>query len=99
MSSPPRGVAPGAFVTGEIAVAEFDVPLAVHNEAIQTVEGRTKVFVQEGERFEAREVELGRTDGEFSEVLSGLKAGDHYAVKNSFILKAELGKSEAEHVH
>ena len=99
ITSPPRGLAPGAFVTAEIAVAEFEVPLAVAAAAVQTVEGRATIFVQEGERFEGRPVELGRTDGTFTEVLSGVKAGERYAVKNSFILKAELGKSEAEHVH
>lgn len=99
ITSPPRTLAPGAFITGEIAVAEFEVPLAVDAAAIQTVEGRSAVFVQEGERFEARPIELGRSDGTLIEVLSGLKAGERYVAKNSFILKAELGKSEAEHEH
>ena len=44
-------------------------------------------------------VKLGRTDSEFSEVVDGLAAGDSYAVKNSFILKAEIGKGEAGHDH
>jgi cobalt-zinc-cadmium efflux system membrane fusion protein len=32
-------------------------------------------------------------------VLDGLSAGEPYAAKNSFILKAEIGKGEAEHGH
>jgi cobalt-zinc-cadmium efflux system membrane fusion protein len=33
------------------------------------------------------------------EVLSGVAAGERYAGKNSFVLKAELGKGEAGHDH
>ncbi|WP_437484120.1 efflux RND transporter periplasmic adaptor subunit [Sorangium sp. So ce1014] len=33
------------------------------------------------------------------EILAGVAAGERYAGKNSFILKAELGKSEAGHQH
>ncbi len=40
-----------------------------------------------------------RTDGQFTEVLSGLKAGDSYVVENSFLLKADLEKSGASHDH
>ncbi len=41
------------------------------------------------------EVELGRSDDDSYEVVSGLKPGDPIALANSFLLKAELGKSEA----
>jgi cobalt-zinc-cadmium efflux system membrane fusion protein len=92
-------LAPGAFVTGEVSIAEYRVPLAVTYNAIQTVEGKPVVFVQEGDRFELREVGLGRSDGTLTEVLSGVSAGEKYVAENSFILKAELGKSEAEHEH
>ncbi len=96
---PPQYLAPGAFVTGEIAVGEYQVPLAVSYDAIQTVEGKSVVFVNEGDKFEKREVTLGRSDGALVEVLAGLKDGEKYAAKNTFLLKAELGKSEAEHEH
>jgi cobalt-zinc-cadmium efflux system membrane fusion protein len=33
------------------------------------------------------------------EVVSGLGLGERYAVRNTFVLKAELGKSEAEDSH
>ena len=52
-----------------------------------------------GEEFEARPLTLGRSDGRFVEVLKGLRAGEAYAAKNSFLIKAELGKSEASHDH
>ena len=99
ITNPPDSLAPGAFVTGEIAVGEFQVAVAVSYEALQTVEGKSVVFVREGDKFEKRELTLGRSDGALVEVLSGLAVGESYAAANSFVLKAELGKSEAEHVH
>jgi len=54
------------------------------------------VFVAEGNTFEAREVELGTGDGNYAQVLSGLRAGDRYVAVNSFLLKAELGKGTAQ---
>lgn len=99
VSGAAHSLAPGAFVTGEIAVGEYQVPAAVTYEAIQTIEGKTVVFVQEADKFEKREVSVGRSDGELVEITTGLKPGEKYAASNTFTLKAELGKSEAEHEH
>ena len=52
-----------------------------------------------GQQLEARPLELGRSDGRVVEVLSGLSAGERYAAKNSFVIKAELGKAGASHDH
>ncbi len=38
-------------------------------------------------------------DDDGFEVVSGLKPGETIAVANTFLLKAELGKSEADHDH
>jgi cobalt-zinc-cadmium efflux system membrane fusion protein len=94
-----RALAPGAFVTGQIAISDFEVSTAVLYDGIQTIEGKTVVFVQVGAGFEKREISLGRSDGKRTEILSGIKPGEKYAASNTFILKAELGKSEAEHEH
>ena len=90
---------PGLHVTAEVRLSEARVPLAVRSEAVQTLEGRSVVFVRNADGFEPKPVQLGRRDGEQVEVLSGLSAGATYAARNSFILKAELGKGEAEHAH
>lgn len=97
--NPEGRMRPGLFVTAEIATAEVEAPVAVRVSALQTREEKPVVFVQEGDAFEAREVELGTRDSEFVEVLSGLLPGDKYVSENSFILKAELGKGEAAHEH
>ena len=92
-----RRWAPGLYVTAEVTLSETEVPVAVRNDALQTIEDRTVVFARDAEGFEPRPVQLGRRDAEYSEVTSGLAAGDNYVARNSFILKAELGKGEAEH--
>jgi cobalt-zinc-cadmium efflux system membrane fusion protein len=87
---------PALFVTGELVVDEIEAPVAVRPSAIQNVNEKTVVFTSEGVVFEAREVELGTNDGNYVQVLSGLNAGDRYVAGNSFLLKAELGKSEVQ---
>lgn len=94
-----RRWAPGLYVTAEVTLTEAAVPLAIRSEALQNLEGKNVVFVLDADGFEPRLVQLGRSDGDRTEVLSGLAAGDKYAAANSFILKAELGKGSAEHGH
>jgi membrane fusion protein, heavy metal efflux system len=90
---------PGLFVTVRVVRESTTVPLAVAAEAIQTFRDWQVVFVKYGNWFEARPLELGRTDGQWVEVLSGLKSGDQYASTNSFAVKAEIGKLGATHDH
>ena len=90
---------PGLFVTGRVLLSVKPVDIAISAAALQTHEGKSVVFVRQGEKFEAREVELGNRDGERIEVLFGLLAGDVYAGRNSFVVKAEIGKGSAAHEH
>ncbi|AZI36102.1 putative heavy metal efflux system protein [Caenibius tardaugens NBRC 16725] len=71
----------------------------VPQSAVQTVEGRSTVFVRTDHGFQAVPVTLGSPSGDNIVVTSGLKGGEQIAGKNSFTLKAELGKGEAEHGH
>ena len=90
---------PGFFINAEIILSETAASTVIQSEAVQLVEGQTIIFVQGEEGFEPRAITLGRTDGESSEVLSGLNAGETYVTKNSFVLKSEMGKEDAEHGH
>jgi membrane fusion protein, heavy metal efflux system len=90
---------PGLAVNIDLIASEADVPIVIAPEAVQTLGDKPTVFVREGEQFEPRPVQLGRSDDKWSEVIAGLKAGEQYAAKNSFILKAEVGKGEASHDH
>lgn len=89
---------PGLFVTARLILAARNVPVAVRTGAIQTLENKTIVFVREDhDKIEARPVELGDSDANFVEIRAGLSAGERYVAENSFVIKSEMGKGEAEH--
>lgn len=90
---------PGQFVTVHLVDATATVAMAVPVDAIQTFRDWQVVFFRFGDWFEARPVELGRSDGRWVEIVSGLSAGDQYAATNSFAIKAEIGKLGATHDH
>ncbi|EJM95762.1 efflux RND transporter periplasmic adaptor subunit [Herbaspirillum sp. YR522] len=90
---------PGLFVSVEVVSDAAQVPVAVAADAIQTVDGKSVVFVRIPGGFAAQEVTTGRTNGKFVEIRSGLDAGSDYAATGSFAIKAELGKGSAEHSH
>jgi cobalt-zinc-cadmium efflux system membrane fusion protein len=78
---------------GAVANDRFAAP----DEAVQSVNGGDVVFVRTKTGFEPRPVRVGRRGGGQVEIVSGVRAGDQIAGKNAFLLKAELGKGEAEH--
>ena len=99
LPNPTREWRPGLFVTGEIVIEEAEVPVAVKVSALQTFRDWDVVFMVDENVFEIAILELGRRDGERVEVLSGLPAGQRYVADNSFIVKADIGKSGATHDH
>ncbi len=90
---------PGQFVHGAVTVAETRAPLAVRNSALQRFRDFTVVFAQVGDVYEVRMLELGKTDGVWTEVLGGLEPGERYVTGNSFLIKADIDKSGASHDH
>ena len=98
LPNPDGRLRPGLFVTARLILAARNVAVAVRRSAIQTLENRTIVFVREdSDKIEARPVELGDSDPQFVEIKAGLTVGEHYVAENSFVVKAEMGKGEAEH--
>lgn len=96
----PKGLwRPGLPVNVELTAEEVEVPLAIAVDAVQSLRDSTVVFGRYGEQFEARPLTLGRSDGKMVEVLSGLEAGERYASRNSFLVKADIGKAGASHSH
>ena len=71
--------------------------ISLPEEAVQTVEGREVVFVQTAKGFQATTVVTGKRGGGRIEIVDGLKPGTVIATKGAFLLKAEIGKGEAEH--
>ncbi len=90
---------PGMTVKGDVLVNEKHVPLAVKNSALQRFRDFTVVFAKYGNIYEVRMLELGLSNNEKSEVLSGLKPGTEYVTENSFLIKADIEKSGASHDH
>jgi len=89
----------GTFVTANIEVAEYEVPLAVKRSGLQAFRDFTVVFAKIGNEYEVRMLDLGRVAGDWVEVLGGLNAGTEYVSENSYIIKADIEKSGASHDH
>jgi cobalt-zinc-cadmium efflux system membrane fusion protein len=86
---------PGLFVTVAVLADGQAVPIAISADAVQTIADQTVVFKAVAGGFVATPVRIGRTDSSKVEVLAGLAPGDRVASSNSFVLKADLGKSAA----
>lgn len=93
------GLTPGQGLRARITPAGGgDVSrIALPEEAVQTVEGREVVFVKTAKGFQAVTVVTGQRTAGRIEIVDGLSPGSIVATKGAFLLKAELGKDEAEH--
>ena len=90
LQNPDRRWRPGLFVKASIFVGEAQIPLVVPKEAIQRLENENVVFVETKGGYEPKHVSVGRSDGSNVEILSGLSAGERYAAKGGFELKAVM---------
>ena len=71
--------------------------IGITEEAVQSVEGKDVVFIKTANGFQATNVTIGQRSAGRVEIVAGLKPGANVATKGAFLLKAELGKGEAEH--
>ncbi|MNO38337.1 Cobalt-zinc-cadmium resistance protein CzcB [compost metagenome] len=99
LTNPNGAWRPGLFVSIAVTSQTDQVAVAVPESAVQTVEEKTSVFVRTAEGFDTRPVTLGRRDGGYVEIATGLEPGVQVAASGSFTLKSELGKASAEHSH
>jgi len=95
---------PGMFVKAQVDVpkpeAEAKTILAVPQSALQTLEGRTTLFVRTAPGvFTRRFVETGHSFEGFTEVLAGVKPGDVVVTEGSFVLKSEFAKASLAEDH
>jgi cobalt-zinc-cadmium efflux system membrane fusion protein len=98
-----RLLKPGMFATVLIQAASgIERLITVPEEAVFLDGSKNYVFIQIApDKFEMREIAVGRTMGKRLEVIRGLKQGEPVAVTGAFILKSELKKGELvdEHGH
>lgn len=92
LKNPLGQLRPGMFITARVATSSIEVHLMVPKTALQIIEGKTVVFVQDEDGLEPRPVNIGRDNGLQVEIVDGMKAGDRYVSKGSFTLKAQLSK-------
>ncbi|WP_154221918.1 efflux RND transporter periplasmic adaptor subunit [Marinicella rhabdoformis] len=90
---------PGDLISADITVFESTVDVRVENKAIQYMEGQAIIFIQKGDEYTAQSVTLGVSDDDYTAITSGLMAGQSYVTDNSYLIKADIEKSAAAHVH
>lgn len=96
----PEGIwRPGMAVTGIVTLDNREVPLAVRNSALQKFRDFDVVYARFDGVYEVRMLQLGKTDGTYTEVLGGIDPGTEYVVENSYLIKADIEKSGASHDH
>ncbi|TFI59783.1 efflux RND transporter periplasmic adaptor subunit [Sphingomonas parva] len=95
----PAGLVQGQGVRARITPrgSATDGRIVLPEGAVQSVEGRDVVFVRQGKGFQAVPVSVGQRAGGRIEILSGLRPGAVVVTTGAFVLKSELGASEAEH--
>ncbi len=94
-----HALSPGLMIEARVETGRFSVPLAVVKDAVQTLGGRQGVFVKAGDDYRFTPLVLGKSDDHFYEVIDGLEANSQYVSENSYLVKADIEKSEAEHEH
>jgi len=90
---------PGMMVRGEVTVGTHNVDLAVKNAGLQRFRDFTVVYAKVDETYEVRMLDLGRSDGTWTEVLGGVRPLEEYVSANSFLIKADVEKDGASHDH
>lgn len=82
---------PGMFVNIEFPSLLDAQVLRIPRTAIQDHGGKSFVFVHtKGEEFQIRAIERGRHNGEWVEILSGLRPGEEVVVSGGFALKTRM---------
>ncbi|MBL26570.1 MAG: efflux transporter periplasmic adaptor subunit [Rhodospirillaceae bacterium] len=92
VDNPEHELKPGQFVTALIDTGGARSALKVPADAVVSVEDNLSVFVPTGDGFEPREVRTGASEGGYTEIISGLSAGERFVSEGAFTLKAELEK-------
>ena len=99
LANPQGAWRPGLFVTVELVASEAALPVTVSTAALQTLDEQAVVFVKVPGGFVPQRVVTGRSDGRRVEIVKGLQPGARHAAAGSFVVKSEVGKATAEHVH
>ncbi len=81
LGSDPRLI-PDLSTSGDIVVEHKDNAVLLPLAAVLNKDGKDRVFVKRGQKWEPREVELGLRNATYAAVLSGIEVGDEVALEN-----------------
>lgn len=81
---------PGFFVKVTVNVGGQDADVVIPKSAVQQIDEKTVVFIEEGEGFEPLPVQLGAEDKENVIITNGLRPGQRFVTQGSFELKSKI---------
>jgi cobalt-zinc-cadmium efflux system membrane fusion protein len=94
VANPQGRLKPRMYATLTLGAGDTRTVVAVPSPAVQTIDGKTVVFVtDDAEKFALREVTIGTEVEGWVEVISGIRPGERVATNGSFLLKSELLKA------
>lgn len=92
--NPRNKLKPGMFVTarilGDQKLADGAEVLTVPRKAVQSVDGKSLVFVRSGSGYKKIYIDIGFSDGTDVEVRAGLEGTEEVVTEGAFLLKSEL---------
>lgn len=81
---------PGLYVTVHVTANTQNAPIVIPKSAVQVLDEKEVVFVEDSDGFEAIPVKLGISDRKRVIVKSGLSSGQRYVKHGAFELKAKI---------
>ena len=86
VANPDGRLKPDMFANVEIITDVNRAAISIPKSAVLNDEGKTVVFVGEGDGYKKREVHVGIQNGDQVEIVEGLNAGDKVVVKGNYLL-------------
>jgi len=84
---------PGLYVAVHLTRDAREAAVVIPKSAVQVLDEKQVVFVEDGDGFEAVPVEVGAEDRDRIAVTSGLRPGHRYVARGGFELKAKIVSS------
>jgi cobalt-zinc-cadmium efflux system membrane fusion protein len=86
VANPDGRLKPDMFANVQIVTALNRTAISIPQSAVLTDEGKTIVFVAEGNGYKKRQVQAGIQSNDRVEIVDGLNAGDKVVVKGNYLL-------------
>ncbi|MFN2577422.1 MAG: efflux RND transporter periplasmic adaptor subunit [Pyrinomonadaceae bacterium] len=87
--NPDRRLKPDMFANVEIVTDINTSAISVPQSAVLEEGGKNVVFVEQGNAYQKRQVQLGIKTGDRIEIIDGLNAGDKVVVKGNYLLQQQ----------